>query len=143
MNTQYRSKIDECVEKWQADVVQKDAKIAEMVKKAEASEKATGDVKEKLKEATMQVSLLKEKHEASKKVISNFIAEKKALESKLEEVQRTVRSSTDLRLENEQLKKELNEFRIQLNKEKVRSIYAGEKIRYKICLFCLIIRFVA
>jgi hypothetical protein len=56
------------------------------------------------------------------------LEEKKALEAKLADLQRPSRS--DLRLENEQLKRELNEAKIQLRKEKVQGIYAGTKIRY-------------
>jgi hypothetical protein len=52
------------------------------------------------------------------------------LEAKLADAQKNLRSTTDLRLEIEQLKKQLNEARIALNKSKVRTIYDGEKIRY-------------
>ena len=151
MNKQYRAKMDECLSLWKADVAAKDLKLAETAKNLEVALKEKSDMEQKtqaamdkyntgitkvsemskkLDEMMELTNLEKKKYTASKQVVKNLLEEKKALESKLKDVQANLRSTTDLKLEIEHLKKELNEARIELNKHKMRSIYNGEKIRF-------------
>ena len=151
MNKQYKAKVDECVSLWKADVAAKEVKIAEAAKNLEAALQEKADMEQKTKSALEKYNigltkvaemskkmdelmeltdLEKKKYAASKEVVKTLVSDKKALESKLADVQKNFRSTTDLKLEIESLKKELNEARIELNKQKFRSIYDGEKIRY-------------
>ena len=143
--------MDECLSLWKADVAAKDLKLAETAKNLEVALKEKSDMEQKtqaamdkyntgitkvsemskkLDEMMELTNLEKKKYTASKQVVKNLLEEKKALESKLKDVQANLRSTTDLKLEIEHLKKELNEARIELNKHKMRSIYNGEKIRF-------------